>query len=69
MKQEGKSTHPLDALLKAIVDEERQVLGRLGIEVDEVLEVRRDHLLEEAVVAERLVQEMIEAVLQVQEAL
>ena len=69
MKQEGKSTHPLDALLKAIVDEERQVLGRLGIEVDEVLEVRRDHLLEEAVVAERLVQEMIEAVFQIQEAL
>ena len=65
----GKATHPLDALLELVVDEEREVLGRLLVEVDEELEVGGDHLAELLVIAERLVQEVVEAVFQIQQVL
>lgn len=62
-------TDPFDAFLQLVVNEERQVLGRPRVEVEEVLKVAGDGLLEEPVVVERLLQEAVEARLEVQQAL
>ena len=62
-------THPFHALLELVVDEERQVLWRARVEVEEVLKVPGDGLLEEAVVVEGLEEEAVEARLQVQQTL
>ena len=59
----------LDALAQLVVDEEREVLGRARVQVDEVLEVGVDALPEELVVGERGAQEEVEALLQVQQRL
>lgn len=62
-------TDPFDAFLQLVVDEERQVLGRPRVQVEEVLKVAGDGLLEEPVVVERLLQEAVKAGLKVQQAL
>ena len=64
-----KCTYPFDALLQFVVDEERQVFWRLGIEVDEVLKAAGYHLLELLVLIERLMQEMVETIIQIEEIL
>ena len=59
----------LDALLQLVVDEEREVLGRTLVQVEEELKVAGDGLLEEAVVVEGGAQEAVVLVLQVQQVL
>lgn len=63
------STHSFHALLQLIIDEQRQVLRRLGIQVEEILEIGGDHLLEDLVIVEGVDEEVIETILQVQEGL
>ena len=64
-----ESTHPFHSFLQLVVDEEGQVLGRAGVQVEEVLKVPSDGLFEEPVVVERLLEEAVEARLQIQQAL
>lgn len=64
-----ESTHPFHPLLQLVVDEEGQVLGRAGVQVEEVLKVTGDGLFEEPVVVERLLEEAVEARLQIQQTL
>ena len=64
-----ENTHPFHSLLQLVVDEEGQVLGRAGVQVEEVLKVPSDGLFEEPVVVERLLEEAVEARLQIQQAL
>ena len=64
-----ESTHPFHSFLQLVVDEEGQVLGRAGVQVEEVLKVPGDGLFEEPVVVERLLEEAVEARLQIQQAL
>lgn len=68
-KKNHRGTDPFDAFLQLVVDEERQILGRPRVQVEEVLKVAGDGLLEEPVVVERLLQEAVEAGLEVQQAL
>ena len=39
IRRTSEHPYPLDALAQSIVDKEGEVLGRLGVEVDEVLKV------------------------------
>ena len=45
----GWHTHSFDSLLQLVVDKQGEVLGRAGVEVEEVLKVSGDGLLEEPV--------------------
>jgi len=58
---DDRPAYPFDSLLELVVNEERQVLGRAGVEVEEVLKVSRDGLLEESVVVEGLEEEAVES--------
>jgi len=62
-------SHPLHSFLQLVIDEEREVLGRARVEVQEILEVSGDRLLEQTVVVEGLLKEPVEPGLQVQQAL
>lgn len=59
----------LEALLELVVDVQRQELGALWRLVDEELEVGLDLLLEVLVLLERVDEEVIEAVLELDEVL
>lgn len=62
-------SYPLYSFLEFVVNEEREVLGWSGVEVEEILKVSSDSLFEEPVVVEGLLQEPVEARLQVQQTL
>lgn len=57
-----RKTNSFHSFAKSVVDEEGEVFWWLWIQIYEVLEVRAHHLLEHAIVSERLVQEVIEAI-------
>lgn len=63
------TTYAFASLLELVVDEQRQIFRRLVVQVQEVLEVRRDHVLEGLLVVERVMQEVIEAIFQVEQIL
>lgn len=62
-------SYPLYSFLEFVVDEEREVLGWSGVEVEEILKVSSYSLFEEPVVVKGLLQEPVEARLQVQQTL
>lgn len=64
-----RQTHPFDSFLQFVINEQREVLRRPRVEVQEILEVAGDGLFEEPVVVERLLEETVEARLQVQQTL
>ena len=61
--------HPFDALLQLVIDEERKVFGRFRVQVEEVFEIGRYLLLEYLVAVERLVEESVETIFQIQQTL
>lgn len=64
-----QGTHASDPLLQLVVDEERQVLRRMSVQVENVLKVCDDGLLAEFVVVEGLSEEMVKLGLEVQKVL
>jgi hypothetical protein len=46
------ATHPLDALLELVVNEERQILRTLAVQVEKILKICGNHLLDELIVVE-----------------
>lgn len=61
--------HAFHTFLEFVVNEQREILWRFQIQIQEVFKIGRDHLLEDWIVHERLDQECVVAVFQIKQTL
>lgn len=62
-------THPTTAFLQLIIDKQRQIFRWFVVQIQEVLEIRRNHVLEYFVIVEGVHEEMVEPILQIEQIL